>query len=121
MENKSDYQQGAQIGMPETLPNATTALVLGIVSIPTCCCGGVVGLVCGILAIVFGSKAMKLYKGNPDRYNISSYNNANAGKICGVIGTVFSSLYLIYFIIYLIIWGSMMDFTFSSFQWENFK
>lgn len=125
MENQNQFGQQpipqVPIGMQPSLPNATTALVLGIVSIPTCCCGGFVGLVCGILAIVLGNKAMKLYMENPAYYNISSYNNANAGKICGIIGTVFSALFFIYWIIEMIIFGAMTNLTLSNLSLENFK
>src|SRR5450631_3333974 len=104
MENQNQQQPPipqTPIGMQPTLPNATAALVLGIISIPTCSCGGIVGLVCGIIAIILGNKAVKLYQQNPGVYNLSSYNNANAGKICGIIGTILSALSLIYYIIYI--------------------
>lgn len=109
------------IGMPQILPNATAALVLGIISIPTCCCLGIVGLVCGIIAIVLGNKAMAIYKANPSAYNISSYNNANAGKICGIVGTVFSALYILYLVIYLVFFGSLMTAAFSNMNWTDIR
>ncbi len=105
------------IGMQPQLPNATAALVLGIISIPTCFCAGIVGLVCGIIAISLGSKAVKLYKANSGVYNQSSFNNANAGRICGIIGTILSALYLIFYIIYVLILGM----AFSAIPWEHMK
>ncbi|HEY4797997.1 MAG TPA: CCC motif membrane protein [Bacteroidia bacterium] len=105
------------IGMQPVLPNATAALVLGIISIPTCFCAGIVGLVCGIIAIILGNKAVKLHKANPGVYTTSSYNNANAGKICGIIGTILSALYLIFYIVYFIIVGTIL----TSLPWSQLK
>ena len=119
MENQQQPIPQAPLGMQQTLPDATTALVLGIISIPTCCCAGIIGLVCGIIAIILGDKAMKIYKVNPSAYNISSFNNANAGKICGIIGVVLSSLYLVYLVIYIIFFGSLMTGVFSNMPWGD--
>ena len=109
------------IGMQPVLPNATAALVLGIISIPTCSCFGIIGLPCGIIAIILGDKAVKLYKANPGLYNPSSYSNANAGKICGIVGTVLSSLWIVYFVLYFIFLGTIMSSVFSSFPWDQAK
>ena len=75
------------------LPNATAVLVLGILSIVTCCCYGIIGLVLGIVALVLASKDMKLYSENPELY--LNYKNLNIGKILSIIGIVLSSIYLI--------------------------
>ena len=45
----------------QVLPNATTSLVLGIFSVLTCICYGVIGLPLGIVAFVLGNKAIKVY------------------------------------------------------------
>lgn len=105
------------IGFQPNLPNATTALVLGIISIPTCFCMGITGMVCGIIAIILGSKAMKLYNQSPGVYSISSFNNANAGKICGIVGVCLSGLIFIYFIAYFIMVGTLI----SSIPWVDLK
>jgi len=123
MENQSQSGQPpvpqAPIGMQPALPNATAALVLGIISIPSCFCGGIIGLACGIIAIVLGNRAIKLYRSNPSSYNISSYNNANAGKICGIIGTVLAALYLLYLAIYLLFFGTLMTAAFATMPWGD--
>ena len=80
------------------LPNATVVLVLGILSIVTCCCYGIVGLICGIIALVFASTSGKLYRENPELYSRSSYQNLEAGKICAIIGVILSVLTMIYMI-----------------------
>ena len=116
MENQSQQPPIPQtpIGMQPTLPNATAALVLGIISIPTCFCYGIVGLACGIIAIILGSKAVKLYKENPGVYNPSSFSNANAGKVCGIIGVILSALFLVYIIVVLVIYGMALGAIFSG-------
>ena len=78
------------------LPNATVVLVLGIISIVGCCCSyGLVGIICGIIALVMANTATNLYVANPERFTESSYKNMNAGKICAWIGIIPSILYLI--------------------------
>ena len=74
-----------------TLPNATAVLVLGILSILTCCCYGIIGLTLGIIALVLANKDMKLYRESPELY--SNYQNLNIGKILAIIGVVLSAIY----------------------------
>ncbi len=59
-------------------PQATTAMVLGILGLVLC---GVIGP----FAWVMGSKAVKEIDANPHTY--SGRSEANAGKIMGIIGT----------------------------------
>lgn len=92
------YQQNP-LGMQRDLPNATAILVLGIVSIVGCFCWGVVGLGCGIAALVMSQKALAMYNENPAAFTRASYNNANAGKICAIIGTIISALAFILFLV----------------------
>jgi len=83
----------------QPLPNATAALVLGIVSIVTsCCCLGVPGLITGVIGLVLGINATKLYVSNRDTYSEASYKNANAGKICSIIGLAFGLIFVVRFI-----------------------
>jgi hypothetical protein len=86
------------MGMQRDVPNSTAILVLGIVSIVGCFCYGIIGLGCGIAALIMANKAMQEYNQNPSAFKVASYNNAKAGKICAIIGTILSSLYLIYVI-----------------------
>lgn len=91
---------------PYTLPNSTTILVLGICSIATCWCTGLVGLGTGITALVMSKKARKTIEAYPEgTFTESSLNNMKAGKICGIIGVCLSSLAIIYFLIYFLIIG----------------
>lgn len=123
MENQSSFQSPVPVvpvpARQVALPNSTEVLMLGIVSIPTCCCIGIFGLASGIIAIVLGKKAMQVYESNPGLYTSSSYDNVKTGYICGIIGTVFSALYIVFLIIYLIIlvfYGTLITSTFSGTQ-----
>ena len=89
------------------LPNSTAALVLGIISIVSLCCCTFVGLVLGIIGLVLGSKAVTLYRQIPDSYSEASYKNANAGKICSIIGLVLNGISVILMAIF---WSAYMAF-----------
>ncbi|MCD6013402.1 MAG: rane protein [Flavipsychrobacter sp.] len=86
-------------GPQQNLPNATAVLVLGIISIVGCFCYGIVGLVCGIIAIVLAKKDNRLYMVNPSMYKPSSYSNLKAGRICAIIGVVVSALTILFYVI----------------------
>lgn len=73
------------------LPNATAVLILGIISILTCCCGGLgIGVIAGIVALVLAKKDLKLYNENPDLY--LNYPTLNTGRILAIIGTTLSAI-----------------------------
>jgi uncharacterized membrane protein len=76
----------------QKLPNATAVLVLGIISILTCCCYGI-GLILGIIALVLAKKDMALYNLNPNSY--INYSNLNIGRILAIIGIVINAIYLL--------------------------
>jgi M penetrans paralogue family 26 len=109
MENQppfqSPYQQPSN-QPPISLPNATAALVLGIISLVGCFCYGIVGLVCGIIALVLANKDLKLYAADPAAYSSGSYSNLKAGRVCAIVGLSLSALYLIVIIIYIIVVGT---------------
>ncbi|MCG8411064.1 MAG: DUF4190 domain-containing protein [Bacteroidales bacterium] len=83
------------------VPNANAVLVLGIISIVTCCCYGVPGTICGVIALILYGGANKAYWSNPEQYTQVSYKNLNAGKITAIIGLSLSALVLIWFILVL--------------------
>lgn len=85
------------------LPNATATLVLGILSIISCFCYGILGLILAIIALAISSKSVRMYKQDPDKYE--GYGNLKAGRVTAIIGLVLSSLYFIFFIIYVLILG----------------
>ncbi|KIA91378.1 hypothetical protein OC25_22095 [Pedobacter kyungheensis] len=88
----------------QNLPNSTAALVLGILSIPGCCCYGL-GLIFGIVAWVLAAGDIKKYRLNPNLYAISSYKNTKAGKVCAIIGSILSLLYIICIILMIAVFG----------------
>lgn len=92
----------------QKLPNATLILVFGILSIVTCCCYGIVGLILGIVAIVLAQKATQVYAENPELY--TGFQNVKTGKILAIIGIVLSVLYLLFVI------GMVAMFGFESLQ-----
>ena len=78
----------------QKLPNSTLILVFGIISIVTCCCYGVLGLIFGVIAIVMAKKATATYLASPEQY--SGYQNVKTGKILAYIGIALNVIYLIY-------------------------
>jgi hypothetical protein len=89
----------------QKLQNSTLILVLGIVSIITCCCYGIVGLIAGVIALILANKATAIYAQNPEIYE--GYQNVKIGKILAIIGIVLSLLYILF-----VIWAV------SIFGWE---
>ncbi len=80
----------------QKLPNSTAVLILGIVSIISCCCYGVVGLISGIVGLFLAKKDKALYAQNPSQY--TDYSTLNTGRILCIVGIVLNVLFLIYMI-----------------------
>lgn len=116
--NMPEQQQPPHMNQPGApgvaLPNSTAVLVLGILSIVFCWCWGIIGLVLGIIALVLSGKAGAMYKENPSAYTLSSFNNLKGGRICAIIGTILSGLYLIWVIVYIFILGAAI----SQMPWD---
>jgi hypothetical protein len=79
-------------------PQGTTILILGILSIV--CCGPL-----GIAAWVMGNKAIKEIDANPGAYN--NRGTVNAGRICGMIGTILLIVGVVGYIILFAVAGSV--------------
>lgn len=92
----------------QKLPNSTLILVFGILSIITCCCYGILGLILGVITIVLAKKATAIYAENPELY--SGFQNVKTGKILAIIGITLSVLYLIMTIVLV-----------STFGWETLQ
>ncbi len=92
----------------QKLPNATLILIFGIVSIVTCCCYGILGLIFGIIALVLANQALKLYAANPEMYE--GVQNVKTGRILAIIGIVLNLLFIAY-----IVW------IYSTFGWETMQ
>ncbi len=95
----------------EVLPNSTTVLILGILSIIVCC---FLGLILAIVALVMASKGKNLYEADPGKYTVSSFNNMKAGKICAIVGLILSIIVTLYYFILIAIVGA----AFSFIPWE---
>ena len=111
---QQDMLKPTTYNTPANLPNATAALVLGIISIVGAFCYGIVGLICGIIGLVLANKDRKLYQAAPELYSASSFSTSNAGRVCSIIGIVIGSLFLVILIIYLVIFGALI----SSAAWH---
>jgi len=98
-------QGGGFYGMQMALPNATAVLVLGILSILSCCCYGIVGLILGIVALVLAKKDRALYALNPSQYTEGSYKNLNAGRVCAIVGLILNIVYLLICIVFIAMFG----------------
>jgi hypothetical protein len=96
-------------GQQQMLPNATLALVMGILSIVGCCCYGLPGIIFGIVALIIALKSEKVYKQDPENY--LGYGNVKAGKIMGIIGIVLGVLFAAYmlYVISMIGWDALSD------------
>ena len=71
---------------------SVASLVLGLVAIMGCFCYGVPGIICGILAVIFGGMAQRQIAAGG--VAASSAGLAKAGKICGWIGLGLGALFL---------------------------
>ena len=83
-------------GMQQKLPNATAVIVLGILSIITCCCYSVLSFILGGIGLYLANQDTKLYNENPSLY--SNYNNIKTGKILCIIGIALGVLFGIYLV-----------------------
>lgn len=93
MDEQQDFLRNEPNKELIALPNSTPSLVLGIVSIVgSFCLLGFGGLVCGIIGLNFANKNRDLYNGHPQMYSAASLKTSNAGRICSIIGIIFSSL-----------------------------
>jgi uncharacterized membrane protein YjgN (DUF898 family) len=92
---QQSYVQSSPYGSPmaQPHPQGTMILIFGILSL--------VGIqIMGPIAWVMGSKALKEIDANPAAY--SDRGNVNAGRICGIIGTVLMILTVLFIIAYVI-------------------
>ena len=103
MEQKDYLSPAPNQNIAQNLPNATGALVLGIISIVGVFCLGIVGLICGIIGLVLANKDKKLYNEAPELYSASSFATSNAGRTCSIIGIILSILSILFWIFYFIL------------------
>ncbi len=81
----------------QKLPNQNAITVLGVLSIlGSCCFGGLLGLILGIIALVMANKATNIYHENPDLY--LGLGSVKTGRIMAIIGIVLSAIILLFVI-----------------------
>jgi F0F1-type ATP synthase assembly protein I len=95
------------------LPNATAALVLGIISLVCtvllwCCYGFIPGLIMAIIGLALGVSSIKSYNSNPALYTEKSFKNAKAGKIMSLISLILCAVMIVLAIL-LIALGIALD------------
>jgi len=89
----------------QKLPNATSSLVFGIVSIVTaCCCFGLPGVIFGVIGLNQSKKAIALNEEDPTLYD--GVGNANTGKITSIIGIVLGALAILQILFSIFISGT---------------
>jgi hypothetical protein len=86
----------------QKLPNATTVLILGILSIPACCFYGI-GLALGIAALLVAKQDLRSYRLDPDNYE--GFGNLKTGRILAIIGIVLNALLIIFMIAIIMVFG----------------
>lgn len=91
---QAQWTPTGQVSAP-TSGSATTALVLGILSLVMC------GLFTGIPAMIVGRNAKREIKQSGGR--VGGEGVANAGIITGLIGTIISGLGILFFILIMVI------------------
>lgn len=106
------YEQAYPLDSPVAAPGkskAVASMVFGIISIILSFTGAI-GLGCGIAALVFSAKAKKA----AFAARIIPGSEQKAGFICGVIGTVISSVFFVIGIIKLVTFFGMISAAFSA-------
>ncbi len=79
-------------------PNeAIISLVTGILGIVTCCAWGLPGLVLGVVAVIFGTKARKMIA--ESNGTLGGAGLAQAGWICGIVAIVLGAIGTLLFIV----------------------
>jgi uncharacterized membrane protein len=111
MEEQNTSQQTP---LQVSLPGAILAFVFGIISVCTFYLGmyfiipGLIPLIFGIIAMIKGGKAAKIYKENPSNYLKAHSVFATVGKITGIVGWILTIVFMLIFIIGLLFVGSRM-------------
>ena len=82
------------------LPNSTTILVLGILSLIFCWCYGFIGLVLGIIAVALSNGQRRLYLESPGEYTEDYYLNVNSVRTCGIIAICIAAVIMLIAIVF---------------------
>lgn len=85
------------------LPNASTVLVLGILSL-VIGCG--IGLILGIIGLIQAKEPKRLYEENPNGWD--NYGSYNAGRIMCIIGICLNAVAVVVLLFYFLFIGAMI-------------
>ncbi len=83
------------------LPNATTVLILGILSLVLFWLYGFISLVLGIIAWVLGNNQRRIYRESPGMYTEASFRNVNTGRTCAIIAVCLAAFITLFFILFI--------------------
>tara|TARA_B100001250_G_scaffold337612_1_gene304431 strand:+ start:433 stop:798 length:366 start_codon:yes stop_codon:yes gene_type:complete len=103
----------------KTLGSALPSMIMGIVSIPMSGMG-IVGIIFGVIGIILANNTIKQYNENPNEYETQGLDQANAAKICSIIGVVLSSLVLLAWVVYILfqfLWMGAYAFVMVIYFW----
>ena len=81
------------------LPNATTVLILGILSLVLFWLYGFISLVLGIIAWALGNNQRRIYRETPGVYTEASFRNVNTGRTCAIIAVCLAAFTTLFFIL----------------------
>ena len=107
-ENPHEQTQSVPGGGPghqlqQPLPNSSTVLILGILSIVfSCWYFSIVGIILAVISLILARKDMSLYASDKSCYTLSSYNNLKAGRICALIGLAVAIIFFFFLILILV-------------------
>ena len=93
----------------QQLPNASTVLVMGILSL-VLSCG--IGLILAIIGLNLSKEGVRLWQ--EDQMGWDGYGSLNAGRVMCIIGLCLNGLVALYFLVIFLFVGSIFG-TFASF------
>ena len=91
MENKNECSENSIV--KEIVPYSNHALIFGFSSLLP-----FVGLILGIIGLVYANKGLSLYNECPQRYTSNSISILKRGKICSIIGIIYSVLWVLVYL-----------------------
>lgn len=88
----------------QPVPNASTALVMGIISIVLSITWvlSLIGIVLGIVGLVMGNKGLTAYNEAPDAYDESNLGQLKGGRVCSIIELSLGGVMFLFLIIYIV-------------------
>lgn len=91
-----------------------SALIFGITSLVIillgCCCGvlAFASFALSIIGIVVANRSLREYNNAPEEFDFNSKNNVFIGKILSIVALVLSSIFVIIFVVYFAIVGTVL-------------